>query len=353
MMNRYWNLRDEFYRLFHRWPAMLAFFALGCLAGWLLAYLWPAYFKASREIYVGLNAYRTYSDANFLALAKPRYSNIDNYHYWQMNQLDTILVMDALLQETLDDLREQDPYWENLDIQGLRDLLDTDWRTAGEWSLSVSHPDQGRARQALEAWSNLALERAQVAVSAARDTFIIDQELEQIAGDLFSAQKRLQALAASRAVLQSWQQKLRAYPEGQSLLPAERWQIFSAAASLALDDPAWRTILANQPSADSAVRAYRIWIPQVLQQIEQEMNALPDQITMLEEQRDALKEKYSSESANSLGLSPNLEFQQIGPVSTQVLRPTTTLILVGGFVGLLVWIFVGLIRITRRVQARD
>lgn len=353
MMNRYWNLRDEFYRLFHRWPAMLVFFALGCLAGWLLAYLWPAYFKASREIYVGLNAYRTYSDTNFLALAKPRYSNIDNYHYWQMNQLDTILVMDALLQETLTELREQDPYWDSLDIQGLRELLDTDWRTAGEWSLSVSHPDAGRARQALEVWSVLALERARLAVGAARETFMIDQDLEQIAGELFSAQRRLQALAASREILQSWLEKLNTYPESQSLSPVERWQIYSASASLALDDPAWRRILADQPSEEAAAQAYRIWIPQVLQQIDQELGALPDQITALEAQREALKEKYSSESANSLGLSPNLEFQQIGPVSAQVMRPTTTLILVGGFIGLLVWVFVELIRITRRVQARD
>ena len=83
------------------------------------AYLWPSYFKASREVYVGLNAYRAYSDTSFLALAKPRYANIDNYHYWQMNQLNTILSTDPLLQETLDELRTLDPYWESVDIRGV------------------------------------------------------------------------------------------------------------------------------------------------------------------------------------------------------------------------------------------
>jgi hypothetical protein len=352
-MTRHWDLRNEFYRLFHRWPAMLAFFVLGCLLGWLLAYLWPAYFKASRDVYVGLNAYRTYSDTNFLALAKPRYSNIDNYHYWQMNQLDTILVMDSLLQETLNELRDQDPYWDSLNIQDLRDLLDTDWRTAGEWSLSVSHPDQARARQALEVWSDLAVERAQAAVGSARETFMIDQELEQIAGDLSSARQRLQALAASRTDLQDWLEQAASLPADEPLSPAERWRIFSAATSLALDDPAWRVILASQPSVDAYPDAYRTWIAQVMQQIESEIDALPDHIAVLEEQRDALKEKYSAESANSLSLSPNLEIQQIGPVSTQIIRPTTTLILVGGVIGLLAWLFIELIRITRRAQARD
>jgi hypothetical protein len=352
-MNRNWYLRDETYRLFHRWPAMLAFFALGCLLGWLLAYLWPANFKASRDVFVGLNAYRTYSDTNFLALAKPRYSNIDNYHYWQMNQLNTILGMDALLQETLNELRERDPYWDSLDIQGLRDLLDTDWRTAGEWSLSVSHPDQDRARQALEVWSALAVERARAAVSSARNTFMIDQELEQTAGDLFTAQQRLQALTASRKSLQVWLEESAGLPADQPLLPAERWQVFSAAASLALDDPVWRAILASQPSADAHPDAYRSWVAQVLEQIDLEIGVLPGRITTLEAQRDALKDKYSLESANSLSLSPNIEIQEVGPVTTQVIRPTTTLILVGGVIGLLGWLLIELIRITRRAQARD
>ena len=352
-MNRHWILRDEYYRLFHRWPFMLAFFALGCLLGWLLAYLWPAYFKASRDVYVGLNAYRTYSDTNFLALAKPRYSNIDNYHYWQMNQLNTILVMDALLQETLDELGELDPYWDSLEVQDFRDLLDTDWRTAGEWNLSVSHPEQARARQALDVWSEVAVRRAQSAVDSARDTFMIDQELEQAAENLFTAQQRAQALTASQTSLLKWLEQSASLTPDQPLSPAERWQIFSAATSLALEDLAWREILESQPAADALPGAYQSWVTEVLEQIDMEIAAMPGHIASLEEQREALKEKYSAASANSLSLSPNLEIQQLGPVNAQIVRPTTTLLLVGGFIGLLLWLLIELIRITRRVQARE
>ena len=352
-MNRYWNLRDEYYRLFHRWPAMLAFFVVGCLLGWLLSYLWPAYYKAGRDVYVGLNAYRTYSDTNFLALAKPRYSNIDNYHYWQMNQLNTALMMDALLQQTLDELGEQDPYWDTVDVEGFRDLLDTDWRTAGEWSLSVSHPDRARALQALEIWSEVATEQLQSAVDSARTVILTDQDLEQVADDLFAAQRRTQALASSQMKLQEWLEQSASLPADQPLAPVERWNIFSTAAGLALDDPAWQALLNSQPAADALPAAYQAWIRLVLEQIEREAAVLPRQIAALEEQRQALNEKYSAESENSLGLSPNLEIQEIGPENAQIVRPTTTLILVGGFIGLLVWLLVELIRITRRVQARE
>jgi hypothetical protein len=352
-MNRHWILRDEYYRLFHRWPAMVVFFAVGCLLGWLLAYLWPPYYKASRDVYVGLNAYRTYSDTNFLALAKPRYANIDNYHYWQMNQLNTILSMDALLQETLEELRSLDAYWENVDRQGLRDLLDTDWRTAGEWSLNVSHSDQARALQALEVWSQVGVTQAQSAVDSARSAILIDQHLEQVAEELFAARQRQQVLTAGRANLQEWLAQSASLPQNQALSPVERWNVFSVVAGLALDDPAWQAILASQPAADALPGEYQTWLAPVLQQIDLELAALPVTIDSLEQQRLALEEEYSAASELSLGLSPNLEIEQFGPLSARIVRPTTTLILVGGFIGLLLWLLVELVRINRRVQARE
>lgn len=352
-MNRYWNLRDETYRLFHRWPVMLAFFTLGCLLGWLLSYLWPASYKASREVYVGLNAYRTYSDTNFLALAKPRYSNIDNYHYWQMNQLNTTLVLDGLLQQTLDELGKQDPYWQTVDVESFRNLLDTDWRTAGEWRLSATHRDRARALQALAAWSQVGTEQVKNAVDSARTVILIDQDLEQAADELFAAQRRSQALAASQARLQAWLGQSGGLPADQPLTPLERWDVFSAAAGLALDDPAWQALLSSQPAADALPEAYQAWVELVLEQIKQEAAALPGQIATLETQRQTLKDEYAAESANSLSLSPNLEIQETGPENVQVVRPTTTLILAGGFIGLLAWLWVELVRITRRVQRRE
>ena len=352
-MNRFWSLRDEYYRLFHRWPTMLAFFALGCLLGGLLSYLWPSYFKASRDIYVGLNAYRTYSDTSFLALAKPRYANIDNYHYWQMNQLNTILSMDSLLQETLDELRALDPHWEGVDIQEFRDRLDTDWRTAGAWSLNVSHPDRERASQALEVWSKVAVKRVQHAVSSARSTFMIDQALEQAAEDLFAAHQRQQTLTASQVSLEDWLEFSTTLPQDQPLSPAEKWRIFSVTSALALDDPAWRLILESQPDADAAPDAYRDWASQVLAQIDLELAALPSRITTLEQERAALEEQYAAESALSLGLSPNIEIEQFGTPNSRIVRPTTTLILAGGFIGLLLWLLIELVKITRRVQVRE
>ncbi len=163
-MNRYWNLRDEYLSPVPSLAGRGGVLCCGCLLGWLLSYLWPAYFKASRDIYVGLNAYRTYSDTNFLALAKPRYSNIDNYHYWQMNQLNTALMMEALLQQTLDELGEARSLLGNVDVEGFRDLLDTDWRTAGEWSLSVSHLIGRRPCRLWRPGARVATEQVQSAV---------------------------------------------------------------------------------------------------------------------------------------------------------------------------------------------
>jgi hypothetical protein len=50
-----------------------------------LSYAWPSHSRATSQIYLALNPYRRYSDAMFEALANPRYSNLDNYQYWQMS----------------------------------------------------------------------------------------------------------------------------------------------------------------------------------------------------------------------------------------------------------------------------
>jgi hypothetical protein len=74
-----WSLSEELYRSFHQWPRISLFFVIGCLVGWLITWLLPANYRASAIVYVALNPYRTYEDANFLANVNPEYTNLDDY----------------------------------------------------------------------------------------------------------------------------------------------------------------------------------------------------------------------------------------------------------------------------------
>ncbi len=158
-MNRTWNLREELYNVLHRWQILLAAALLGCFVGWGLSWIWPAHYRASSQIYIALNPYRKFSDSVFEALANPKYSNLDNYHYWQMSQLESAITMDGFLEPVLDRLREIDPYWENVDIDALRSILKSEWRTSGTWSLIANHPDSAHASQAARVWSDVVVEQ--------------------------------------------------------------------------------------------------------------------------------------------------------------------------------------------------
>jgi hypothetical protein len=349
-MNKNWLFREEFYRSLHRWPIIIAFIALGCLSGWGCSLIWPTYYRATSQIYVGLNPYRTYSDANFLALSKPRYANLDNYLYWQMYQLEGAIFLQDFIQETLDRLQQTDTYWKNSDSYQLMNILDAEWRTAGLWSLNAEHSDPARASQAVRAWSEVVVERVKESVQSSRNTFMIDYQLQVVVEKLEEDRLRQQDLRFTKISLLEWRRVNQDLPKTQPMKPDERWHILYLGTHLAKFTPSWQSLLENQPSEDSPQVDYFSWIDQIIQQIDADLAPLEQQITDLEEKQDVLEKEYSLEADKSLGLSPNLEIKEVKDLPTKIIRPTSTLALIGGIIGLLIWVLCQLVIITNRVK---
>jgi len=349
-MNKYWLFREEFYRSFHRWPIIIAVIALGCLSGWVCSLIWPSYYRATSQIYVGLNPYRAYSDTNFLALSKPRYANLDNYLYWQMYQLEGAIFLHDFIQETLDRLQQTDAYWLTLDASQLSNILDAEWRTAGLWSLTADHRDPERATQAVQAWSEVVVEQVNESVQSARNTFMIDHQLQVITAELEEARLRQRDLHQTKSSLLEWSTAIQELPKAQPLDLDERWHILYLSTHLAQFTPSWQVLLGNQPSADSSLEAYLNWIAQIIPQIDAELPLLEQQIADLEEESNSLEKEYSPEADKSLGLSPNLEMKEVKNLPTKILRPASTLALIGGIIGLLIWVLCQVVIITNRAK---
>lgn len=352
-MNRTWQLRDELYRVFHNWKMLLVFFALGCGLGWGASVVWPAYHKATRVVFVALNPYRAYSDARFLALAKPRYSNIDNYHYWQMYQLETAIYRDPLIQTTLEHLRALDPYWGNVDATQLRQMLDAEWRTAGRWRLIARYSDRDHAIQAVQVWSEQSALQVKEAVSSARKAFMIDQQLLVAAQELQDARLREQSLMQAQQALRDWRTKAASLPQDHPLPPELRWRVYALTTAYAQENPAWQALLERQPAFDAPAQDYIQWVELALGQYQAELEILPGQISWLETQYEQLKQQYQTEAENSLGLSPNLEVEELGELQEQLVRPASTLALVGGLIGLLVWLFIEALRVRSKERSGE
>lgn len=349
---KFWSLPDEIYRSLHQWPWILAFIAMGAILGWGLTFLLPTEYKAAQQIYVGLNPYRAFSDANFLAVARPAYSNIDDYKNWQMSQLETVIYLDEFMQETLDLLRQEDPFWQQVSHEQLSEMLDADWRTAGVWSLTAYHRDPLRAEQAARAWKDVSVSRVEQATVAARQTFMIDQELQANRDASLQTQLRINLLDETRMALEEWNKTAKLLPAEQPLSPNQRDAILALGLYPAQFSPAWNAILESQPTQLAMPGEYIAWSQEIIDLIQFEVPLLLKKTTQLQIDHQEIEVRYEEHSKLSLGISPNLAFENFAEAPARPMRSTGLWILMGGLVGLLTWGATRLVIINQRLSAK-
>jgi hypothetical protein len=326
---------------------MVVFFVLGCILGWVLSLLLPPTYRATTQIYVGLNPYRAYSDSRWLALAKPKYSNIDDYKNWQMSELESAIYLNKILQETLAKLREDDPYWQQVDIQELGNILGAEWRSAGTWSLVAETSSPERAEQAVRAWSEIAVMRVQDAVQSAQRTAMIDEELQSVIEELLQVRTRKETLKTSQDALKEWADTAQRSAKNESIDPIKRWKVESIAAGAAQFTPGWIALLDEQPDENAPAEEYIEWIDQISSTIDNELSLLEPRSKRLNAERSQLESQYSQASKSSLGLSPNIVIEGLQNIPPKRLKPTGNLVLIGGIIGLSSWIFLQLAIISR------
>ncbi len=346
-MKKTWILRQELYKSLHRWPSMIAMLALGCVVGFIFSFIWSPNYRAISEVYVGLNPYRTYEDNAFLALIKPKYSNLDNYLFWQMAQLEEVAYLGQYLQESLAELQMVDPYWKNETEERFREMIKVDWRTAGKWNFIVENPKAEYAEQAVKIWSEIVKKRTENAVLSAQETFMIDQELTVIQAEKLNAQLRKEELQRTMIAINIWKEAVRDTTPNNPVNAKTHWEILNIVTLSADFSPIWQNILQQQPIPGSPLENYYEWIDQVSSIIQSEIVTLEQKISSLDGKTNQLSDLYTYKNDISLGLSPNLAIEKIVHQKPRIVRPTSAFILIGGITGLLGWILYQLVMISR------
>lgn len=345
-------MAEAAYLAFHQWYVLVVFIVIGGLVGGLIAAVLPPHYRAQAHLYVALNPYRTYSDSVFLALANPKYSNIDNYKYWQLSQLETVIQLDGFLQETLEHLQAEDPYWTGVSLAGLRTMLSAEWRSAGRWDLVAEGQSPERLEQAAAAWQAVSLERVQAAIRSAQQAILTDQELQAGADVLVAAQTRLHDLQAARSRLADWTAALAESPAGEPLPEFARWQGLGLVSGLAEFSPGWQDLLAAQPPEAALPEAYRTWGDRADAFLAGEIRGLEARLETLAAGRERLGETYREQFDASLGLSPAIEIEALDRTPARPVRAPELLILVGALCGGLAWLLLQTVRLTRREARR-
>jgi hypothetical protein len=355
-MNRYEiSLREEILIATHHWHLILLFCLAGSLLGWGLSLLWPSPYRATKELNIGLNVYRAQEDHKAAQLAGLPFINVDDYKNWQMSNLNSLIYTDVILDKTLERLRSADSYWADENREDLAASLHAYWRNAGKWRLVAEHHDPLRAAQAVAAWQDVVVEEANAAIAASRKLPQIDQQQAALIATQAQALARLKELEGLYQTLQAHQQEVASRPANRALEEIDRWLIWQTLVQANLG-AAWNPLRDSFPGAAQPARDYLRWLDQASALLEQEIQSVQSQIAALESEQNALAAQYAQASQRSLGLSPNLEVDKItvGPSlaanSPQIasVRPTGTLMLVGGCLGLIVWGFTLLTSISLR-----
>ena len=328
-----WDARHYLLEYTHRWPFAILAFLVGALLGLAVSLIFPTPHASETTLFVAYN-----SDAIF--------RNPDDYKNWHMGELNALMVAPDVVQETHDRLRQIEPYWDEIPIEVLRDSLIISWRNTGTWRLGVESDTAQHASTALDTWVDVFLETYQNASNAAFELIMLSGQLEDLNIKQAEAKTRYAELVGVREGLHAWAESVSQSPEGQSFDLNERWRLWSLASRAAGYDPAWEVLLNSFPEPDAAMHEYIIWSESSLVSLGAGIETLETQIETFETSRVDTTAQYEKALAESRGLSSSIYVERGSESApeTKPVRNTGLAALVGGLIGMIVWLVVGLVR---------
>ncbi len=334
-----WSLRHEILLITQRWPWLVLFCILGASLGWLASLIWPTPYRATRELYVGLNAYRAINDLSVSEYAGIKLVNANDYKNWQMSSLNSLIFMDEVIDHTLSDLQELDPYWKDISRDDFAQSLHVYWRNAGKWRLVAEHPDPIRAVEAVNAWQQVVVDTVHAAVSQSQEALLYELQLNSLAEQKNAVSQALDDLNNTIINLNIYQETLSSRPEESLIDSSEHWQIWQQSVSIrSIID--WNAFLETFPIEGSQVNDYIEWLDQGILLLDQEINNQIHNLESIEQREYTAASQFSQASKLSLGLSASLDVDKISNSRTlqTVTRPTGLLMLCGSFLALLSWL---------------
>jgi hypothetical protein len=338
-MTNDWSFRDEILSATQHWPWLALFCLLGCLSGWAISLIWPTPHRATTELYVGLNVYRSSEDANASAYAGIELVNANDYKNWQMASLNSLTSMDEVIQKTLHQLQEADPYWQKVDPAQLGKSLHVYWRNAGKWRLVAENEDPQHASRAVTVWQDVVLEHVQAAVSESQRAMVLEFQLKSIAEAQSQIITGTETLKRTHTDLANWSDSLAQQAPDLPLESTERWQLWRSISRNNLD-ASWTPLLEAFPTPQASARDYSVWVEQVTPALEETIQFRSKQLEDLNAQASEVKRQFSAASQKSRGLSATLDVEKISGARTEhsIIRPTGILVLVGSIIGLVAWL---------------
>jgi len=347
-MKNEWSIQKEILYATQRWPIIFSYCIAGCLIGLLFSSLLPSPYRATRELYVGLNIQQL-SNGQFVGeLSQAPISNVDDYKNWQMSCLNSAIFTNEIIDETLSLLQEKDSRWNGVNEQELADSLHVYWRNAGKWRLVAENQDPLLAYQAITIWQIVVLEKINEAISESSQAIEMHQKNINFIQTETNKQELIYQIDHTIEKLSEMKNRISDLPDKQDIDETLRisLQTIIIQSNSIISSP---NLISNEfPNINASKTEYMNWINSFIQLLESEKENTINEIDWLEEERQKILTTYNIVNKKSLGLSTDLVVDGIltNQQTPQKIRPTSLTILVGGFLGLIAWVFIQLLKIS-------
>jgi hypothetical protein len=320
-----WNLRSEILEITHRWPQVFIAFLLGSLLGWGVGLIFPTAHRAQSEIYVAYNA-----DAV--------YRNPDDFKNWQFSELEAYIVSEDVLGETLNRLRKQDSYWQDISTEQLRERLRIYWRNAGRWRLVAEWREQVQATLLAKTWIAVILEKTSQAAKHAGEVLLLDSQFKDHAREELNIRLRTVQLSQLKKSMQTWRDA-HSPQQNQPLESLERWRLQFMVANVEELLSVKPDLLEHFPPPEAVASEYFPVVDQAITaidvQLEFDSRQHDEVTTRLGELQDRLNEEMKA--SHNLTASLTVEPFSNGVSTARPVRLTSQMAIVGGVLGVLAW----------------
>lgn len=334
-------MREKLIKLIDRWYLIPFVFLISAALAWGVTHFFPPQHQGIIEVYVGIDINRVFDVSSMATYARSEPFNIDDYKNWQLSQLDAIARSEQVAEDTLAELRERDSYWDSIDVVEFQGMQDLDWWDVGTWRLKISHADPDRAAQAAQVWSSFFVRRVSTLIAQAESSFELDAELRAVENQQTQLEAKIAQVDTVLEELDQLSADLEGLNPDQPLRDVKRWQLWGWAASSAEFTPLWNRTLDTFPEDQSPTSQYRNWMKELGSVLGTQRDLYQSSLASLEEKEGQLTQRYLEEIRKSNGLSPNLSVEVASSkAKTASIYPGPVIALLGGSLGLLIYLFV-------------
>jgi len=343
-----WNLQEEILKIIDKWYLVLLFVVLGGVVGFGLTYILPAPYRATADLYVGIDVTRVNEMEYLIPLAKSEPLNLDDYKNWQLRQVSAILASDKVLMNALDILGNPE------DLGSFKRDLDQYWFDTGLWQLEVTKADREAAQKAAQAWLEAGYQKIDELLISSEAAAALDAELFALADEIGILKSRTSKLLSFQTSSAEWASVFSAQDQKQPLSDELLAELNALILVHRKNPDLWQVPVSDFPRLEDPVSEYLIWLDNASILAEQDLQVSQEQLDILEADREEVLPEYYQALDDSLGLSANLVLQPLSSkVSVSQIRSSGEVVLGGGILGLLAWFIFAVIKIRKNGKAND